>query len=128
MRTRIFKINELSGSETTSSFGPFSVGYLDRLVPNSFATFTSGEHTNAFAGNANTQGFLTVNNALVPAVAVNVSTTPNCGFFGLDAGEIFLHPGGRGADAFTPPFSDGVMKWTRTPTFRGRHTRSFSRT
>lgn len=111
-----FKINELSGSETTSLFGPFSVGYLDRLVPNSFATFTSGEHTNAFAGNANTQGFLTVNNVLVPAVAVNVSTAPNSGFFGLDAGEIFLHPGGRGANGFDAPLFDGVMRFSAPTT------------
>ena len=111
-----FKINELSGSETTSLFGPFSVGYLDRLVPNSFTLFDAGEHTNAFAGNANTQGFATINNAIVPAAAVNVSLTPNSGFFGLDAGEIFLHPGGRGADGFAAPFADGVMRFTAPTT------------
>ena len=107
-----FKANELGGSETSSIFGPFSVGYLDQAVPNSFTTFAAGEHTNSFAGNGNTQGFLTLNNVIVPAAIVNVSTTPFFGFSGLDAGEILLHPGGRGADGFAAPFFDGVMRFT----------------
>jgi len=107
-----FILNELSGAETSPIFGPFSVGYLDRLVPDSFVPFDSGEHTNAFAGNGDTQGFLTVNNVIVPAAVVNVSATPFSGFSGLDAGEILLHPGGRTADGFAPPLFDGVIRFT----------------
>lgn len=107
-----FKANELSGTETGAIFGPFSVGYLDRLVPNSFATFAAGEHTNSFAGNVNTQGFLTLNNVSVPGAVVNVSATPFSGFAGLDAGEILLHPGGRGGDGFAAPLFDGVLRFT----------------
>ena len=107
-----FKANELSGSDTSSVFGPFSVGYLDPLVPNSFAAFAAGEHTDSFAGNVTTQGFLTLNNVIVPAAVVNVSSTPFSGFSGLDAGEILLHPGGRGGDGFAPPLFDGVMRFT----------------
>ena len=105
-----FKGNELGGSETTPSFGPFSVGYAENF--GDFIPFIAGEHTNAFAGNANTQGFLTLNNVSVPAAAVNVSTTPFSGFFGLDAGEIFLHPGGRGPNGFDAPVFDGVLRFT----------------
>ena len=111
-----FKLNELSGAETNSIFGPFTVGYLDRLVPNSFTPFDAGEHTNAFAGNANTQGFLTLNNVIVPAAAVNVFATPFSGFSGLDAGEILLHPGGRGPNGFVGPFFDGVVRFTAPTT------------
>ena len=111
-----FKLNELGGAETSSIFGPFTVGYLDRLVPNSFTPFAAGEHTNAFAGNGDTQGFLTLNNVIVPAAVVNVSAVPFSGFSGLDAGEILLHPGGRGGDGFLPPFFDGVMRFTAPTT------------
>ncbi len=107
-----FKANELGASETSSVFGPFSVGYLDRLIANSFAPFAAGEHTDSFAGNGNTQGFLTPNNVIVPAAVVNVSTSPFSGFSGLDAGEILLHPGGRGGDGFAPPLFDGVIRFT----------------
>ena len=105
-----FKDNELNAAtETSSVFGPFSVGYLDGS--GLFTPFTAAEHTNAFAGNGNTQGFLTNNNVIVPAAVVNVSTEPASGFSGLDAGEILLHPGGRTADGFTPPFFDGAIRF-----------------
>ena len=107
-----FKANELGGAETCAVFGPFSVGYLDRLVPSSFTTFTPGEHTDSFANNVNTQGFLTLNNVIVPAAVVNVSTTPFSGFSGLDAGEILLHPGGRSGNGFALPLFDGVLRFT----------------
>ena len=111
-----YQTNELSGTETSPAFDVFSVGYLDRLVPDSFALFTADEHTNTFAGNADTQGFLTLNNAIVPAAAVNVSTAPFSGFSGLDAGEILLHPGGRGPDGFVAPLFDGVLRFTAPTT------------
>lgn len=66
-----FKLNELGGSETTPFFGPFSVGFTENF--GDFNSFTAAEHTNAFAGNANTEGFLTLNNVSVPAAVVNVS-------------------------------------------------------
>jgi len=111
-----FRANEVGATETNSIFGVFRVGYMDRLVPNSFTTFSAGEHTDSFAGNANTQGFLTINNVIVPAAAVNVSAVPFSGAFGLDAGEIFLHPGGRGADGFVAPYFDGVLRFTAPST------------
>lgn len=109
-----FKINELGGSETNPVFGVFSVGFAENF--GDFTAFTAGEHTNAFAGNGNTQGFLTLNNVIVPAAVVNVSSTPFSGFSGLDASEILLHPGGRGPDGFVGPFFDGVLRFTAPAT------------
>lgn len=118
-----FKLNELGGGETTPSFGPFSVGYAENF--GDFNPFTSAEHTNAFAGNANTQGFLTLNNVSVPAAVVNVSPSPFSGFSGLDAGEILLHPGGRGPNGFEAPVFDGVLRFTAPSTGRYIVTGSF---
>ncbi len=105
-----FTLNELSGTETNSVFGPFSVGYAATF--GDFSAFTAAEHTDVFAGNANTQGFFTPNNVSVPAAVVNVSPTPFSGFSGLDAGEILLHPGGRGPNGFADPLFAGVLRFT----------------
>lgn len=103
-----FVANELGANETTSSFGPFSVGY--GLNFGDFTAFAPGDHDNAFAGSAVTQGFHIVNNAIVPAVVVNVGVTP--GFAGLAPGEILAHPGGIGANAFDAPYSNGIVRFT----------------
>ena len=104
-----FQAHELALSEDNSSFPPFSAGYAENF--GEFNAFTAGEHTNAFAGDGNTQGFITLNNVIVPAVVVNVSDT-NPGAFGLAPREILLHPGGRGPDGFVAPFFDGVLRFT----------------
>ncbi len=109
-----FKGNELGGDENTPSFGPFSVGYAENF--GEFTPYSSAEHTNSFAGNADTQGFLTVNNVIVPAAVVNVSTIPFSGFSGLNAGEILLHPGGRGPNGFADPLFDSVLRFTAPTT------------
>jgi MYXO-CTERM domain-containing protein len=106
-----FVANELSANETVPTFGPFSVGYGNALDDGPFTLFSAGEHTNAFAGDPNTQGFITNNNVIVPGAAVNVSAT-DPGFAGLQPGEILLHPGGRGPNGFDPPYFDGTLRFT----------------
>ncbi len=105
-----FTLNELGGNETNPVFGPFSVGYAGSF--GDFTAFTAAEHTEVFAGNANTQGFFTPNNVSVPAVVINVSPVPFSGFSGLNAGEILLHPGGRGPNGFADPLFAGVLRFT----------------
>ena len=100
-----------AATETSSTFGPFTVGYGNAVDDAPFAAFTPAEHTNAFAGNASTQGFLTNNNVIVPAVVVNVSPS-DAGFAGLQPGEILLHPGGRGPNGFDPPILDATLRFT----------------
>ena len=102
-----FKANELGINESNSSFGPFSVGY--GLNFGDFTAFATGDHNNAFAGSPDTQGFNINNDAIVPAVVVNVGLSP--GFSGLAPGEILAHPGGIGPSAFTPPFYNGVVRF-----------------
>ena len=109
-----FKANELGGNENTPLFGPFSLGYAENF--GDFTPYSAAEHTNNFAGNADTQGFLTINNVIVPAAVVNVSTTPFSGFSGLNAGEILLHPGGRGPNGFAGPLFDSVLRFTAPTT------------
>lgn len=105
-----FVANESSpATETNSTFGSFRVGFAQNF--GEFSAFTAAEHTNSFAGNANTQGFQTQNNTIVPAVVVNISGS-NPGFGGLAPGEILLHPGGRAPNGFDPPIFDAVVRFT----------------
>ncbi len=95
-------------TQTNSAFGPFSLGY--GVNPGDFTAFGAGDYVNSFAGFANTQGFRINNNAIVPAVVVNVDASP--GFSGLVPGEILGHPGGIGANAFDGPFYNGIVRFT----------------
>ncbi len=101
--------NELNpATETNSSFGPFSVGY--GLNFGDFTAFTAGDHDNFFAGSPITQGFSINNNAVIPAVVVNVGTSP--GFAGVAPGEILGHAGGLTLNGFEAPFYNGITRFT----------------
>lgn len=130
-----FVANELNAAtQTNSTFGSFTVGWgntipADGGPASSFIPFTPAEYTSSFTNgifvqgqNTNTQGFqTTAPTFVVPAAVVNdLGTTAGSGAFGLDPGEILLHPGGRnnsnGSDAFTPPIFNGVLEFTAPTT------------
>ncbi|MDB6154788.1 MAG: hypothetical protein JWL90_3241 [Chthoniobacteraceae bacterium] len=106
-----FLANELDPlTETTPTFGPFSVGY--GLNAGDFTLFLPSQHENTFAGNPNTQGFHVANNVIVPAAVINVDAVPGSGFSGLNPGEILLHPGGLGPDGSVAPIYAGLVRFT----------------
>ncbi len=115
-----FSAMEAGSVPGTNPFLPFSVGYANEALslPGSFVAFTAAEHTNSFLGNSNVQGYFVNNNAVVPAVVVNTANTSqniHASIEALDPGQILLHPGGIGGNAFTPPIYGAVIRFT-TPT------------
>jgi hypothetical protein len=109
-----FVANEVPDGANTNPFGPFAVGHS--TTPGGFIPFTAGQHTDNFIGaNPSVEGYFIGNNVSVPAALVNIDTVnPVVTNFGVTLGpsQILLHPGGTGADGFTPPFSNGILRFT----------------
>jgi hypothetical protein len=115
-----FSAMEAGSVSGTNPFLPFSVGYANEALslPGSFVAFAAAQHTNSFFGNANLQGYFFDNNAEVPAVVVNTASSAQSfhpSIEALDPGQIFMHPGGIGPNAFTLPIYGTVVRFT-TPT------------
>ena len=103
-----------SGSVTgINPFDQFSVGYG---TGGSFTAFGPSYHTNAYAGNANIQGYFVNNPQIAPVVAVNVTNTPtimnNIGST-LGSNYIFMHPGAISTfNAEGGPIQDAILRFT----------------
>jgi hypothetical protein len=99
--------NENSVTDTINGIGSqvpeWSYGYTDVFASSTITLFPSAEHTNAFGGDPNIQGWRTPVSGFMITVA-NVSLVTSSG---LAAGQMLLHPLNLSS---TPTYN--VVRWT----------------
>lgn len=116
-----FLDNEKPDGTEVNPFGQFAYGYS--VNPSNPAAFSIAnlQHTNAFAGTANIEGYFISNNVIVPAIVQNTSNatiTPGYAPGSILPGELMLHPGNAtpGGDGFASPVADAILRFTAVVT------------